>query len=84
MSGKFNGLPDESDPLLGAAGRPFSVPREDGCPDRVPALPQFITVRGGAYFFLPGLRALQYFARGRAAGRFASSANRPPEGGISS
>jgi hypothetical protein len=25
-------------------------------------LPAFVTVRGGAYFFLPGIRALRYFA----------------------
>ena len=62
MSGKFNGLPDESDPLLGAAGRPFSIPRDGMCPARVQAIPRFITVRGGAYFFLPGIRALRYFA----------------------
>ncbi len=29
---------------------------------RVSGLPQFVTVRGGAYFFLPSLRALRYFA----------------------
>jgi hypothetical protein len=26
-------------------------------------MPQFISVRGGAYFFLPGIRALRYFSR---------------------
>jgi hypothetical protein len=26
-------------------------------------LPRFVTVRGGAYFFLPGLRALRYLSR---------------------
>jgi hypothetical protein len=31
-------------------------------PRRVSDLPQFVTVRGGAYFFLPGLRALRYIA----------------------
>jgi hypothetical protein len=25
-------------------------------------LPRFVAVRGGAYFFLPGLRALRYLA----------------------
>ena len=29
---------------------------------RVEGLPQFVTVRGGAYFFLPGRRALRYIA----------------------
>jgi Dyp-type peroxidase family len=71
MNTKFNGLTDESDPLLGnrsavgdcpVAGN-FSIAREDQLPRRLSGLPQFITVRGGAYFFLPGLRALRYIAR---------------------
>ena len=63
VNGKFNALPDESDPLLGAAGGRFSIPREGRCPARVTGIPRFITVRGGAYFFLPSLRAIRYFAR---------------------
>src|SRR6266853_4314024 len=69
-STKFSGLTGESDPLLGnrqpIPGCPvtndFTEPRNDGIPRRVSGLPQFVTVRGGAYFFLPGLRALRYFA----------------------
>jgi deferrochelatase/peroxidase EfeB len=66
---KFSGMTGESDPLLGTRrdlpGCPvtadFSQPR-DGClRGRVSGLPQFVTVRGGAYFFLPSLRALRYF-----------------------
>ena len=63
MSGKFNGLPDEPDPLLGGPDSQFSIPREEKCPVRITGIPQFITVRGGGYFFLPGLRALRYIAR---------------------
>lgn len=63
VNGKFNALPDESDPLLGTAGGRFSIPREGTCPSRVTGIPRFVTVRGGAYFFLPGLRAIRYFAR---------------------
>jgi hypothetical protein len=29
---------------------------------RFPAVPRFVTARGGAYFFLPGLRALRFLA----------------------
>jgi hypothetical protein len=29
----------------------------------VHGLPQFVTVRGGAYFFMPGLSALRYIAQ---------------------
>lgn len=67
---KFDGLADESDPLVGnrepllGGGRTdrFSLPRADGPPRRVEAMPRFVTLRGGAYFFLPGMRALRYIA----------------------
>jgi deferrochelatase/peroxidase EfeB len=61
MSIKFNGANNESDPLLGLTPS-FSRPRENGLRDRCIDLPQFVTVRGGAYFFLPSVRALRYFA----------------------
>lgn len=70
MSSKFDGLDGESDPLLGSrkpvAGCPvdqFSLPKADGVRTLIHGLPRFITVRGGAYFFLPGVRALRYIAR---------------------
>src|ERR1051325_1706327 len=70
MSTKFGGLTEESDPLLGnrqaiAGSRltgAFSLCRGDGVRHRLRGLPQFVTVRGGGYFFLPGLRALKYLA----------------------
>ncbi|HVN05942.1 MAG TPA: hypothetical protein VMT86_16080 [Bryobacteraceae bacterium] len=72
MSTKFDGLTDESDPLLGNRAPVgdcpvtgyFSIPREGKLPRRLSSVPQFITVRGGAYFFMPSLRALRYMARG--------------------
>lgn len=68
---KFNGL-EETDPLLGnreplwAGGSTdtFSRPRERGLPCRTADLQQFVTVRGGGYFFLPGISAVRYLARG--------------------
>ena len=68
---KFAGLTNERDPLSGTRapilGCPvtneFSIPQRDGVRRRVGGLPQFVTVRGGAYFFLPSLRALRFFAR---------------------
>jgi deferrochelatase/peroxidase EfeB len=70
MSTKFDGLSEESDPILGnrvAVGDcpytgNFSMPREGAPPLAFAKLPQFVTVRGGAYFFLPGLRALRYIS----------------------
>ena len=73
MNTKFSGLTGESDPLLGTRaeipGCPvtadFNQPRDGRLRHRVSGLPQFVTVRGGAYFFLPSLRALRYFAADR-------------------
>ena len=68
---KFAGLAGETDPLLGnrermaAYCRPsanFTMQKENGLRYPLSGLPQFVTVRGGAYFFLPSLRALRYFA----------------------
>ena len=70
MSTKFDAMTEESDPLLGnreaITGCPFtntfSQPRQAGVRTRVMDVPQFVTVRGGAYFFLPSLSALRYLA----------------------
>lgn len=72
MSTKFNAMTEESDPLMGnrqpVPGCPFtdtfSIPQETGVRARITGLPQFITVRGGAYFFLPSMSALRYLAGG--------------------
>ncbi|HLZ98333.1 MAG TPA: hypothetical protein VKP66_10410 [Steroidobacteraceae bacterium] len=70
VGNRFNGLHDESDPLLGnrragPGGTPsdgFSMPQSGGPARRLSAVPQFVTVAGGAYFFLPGIRALRFLA----------------------
>jgi len=67
---KFSALTGESDPLIGnreplpvgPSTDNFTIQRE-GLRTHVVGLPQFVTVRGGAYFFLPSLRVLRYFAR---------------------
>jgi deferrochelatase/peroxidase EfeB len=70
ISPKFAGLTGENDPLAGIRetlpGCPitdnFTVQKDGRLRHRISGLPQFVTVRGGAYFFLPGLRALRYLA----------------------
>jgi Dyp-type peroxidase family len=66
MNSEFGGLRHETDPLLG-----YCADRETRsmtCQHprmarRVDGLERFVTVRGGAYFFVPGLRAIDYLAR---------------------
>src|SRR5438477_3932898 len=59
----FHELGNERDPLIGTQDgtREFKLPKR---PIRkvIKGLPAFTTVRGGAYFFLPGKRALRYLA----------------------
>lgn len=62
----FAELHDEVDPLIGnqhICSSRMTIPGEP-LRRRLLALPSFVTVRGGAYFFLPGLRALRWLAAG--------------------
>jgi len=52
----------------GSPTNEFSLPQAQGADLRLSGLPQFVTVLGGAYFFLPGIRALRYLASSRAKG----------------
>lgn len=67
---KFDGLYDERDPLIGNHSNPYEEKRTgtvgipgDKLRQRFTDLPEFITVKGGAYFFLPGIKALQYLSQ---------------------
>ncbi|HEY4358494.1 MAG TPA: hypothetical protein VGN16_22290 [Acidobacteriaceae bacterium] len=69
MSSKFDAMTDEADPLLGtrlpvagATTDGFTRPQQNGLCQHVSGVPQFITVQGGAYFFLPSLSAIRYLA----------------------
>ena len=59
----FHGLANERDPIIGTQDGTleYKIPKR---PIRrvIRGLPAFTTVRGGAYFFLPGLGALRYLA----------------------
>jgi deferrochelatase/peroxidase EfeB len=59
----FHELGNEHDPLIGTQDGTldFKIPKR---PIRktIKGLPAFTTLRGGAYFFLPGIRALKWLA----------------------
>jgi Dyp-type peroxidase family len=61
----FHGLYDERDPIFGSSGTQaagsMTIPREP-VRRRLTGLGGFVTVRGGAYFFLPSIKALHYLA----------------------
>jgi Dyp-type peroxidase family len=63
--GLFIGATDEKDPLVGPndGTGTFTIPKQP-IRQRLHGLPRFVTVRGGEYFFLPGLRALRWLANG--------------------
>jgi Dyp-type peroxidase family len=69
---KFAGLAAERDPLVGKEARDFDeqpVPRAFSAQalpvrERYEGIPKVVQVRGGEYFFLPGLRALNYLCDG--------------------
>jgi Dyp-type peroxidase family len=61
---KFDELYDEPDPLVAyhpPGNNNFSIPANP-VRLRLRNLPQFVTTRGGAYFFLPSLRALRFLS----------------------
>jgi Dyp-type peroxidase family len=64
--GIFIGAPDEKDPVSGSNDGTgmFTIPKQP-IRQRLQGLPRFVTNRGGEYFFLPGLRALQWLADAR-------------------
>jgi Dyp-type peroxidase family len=57
---QFNSLHNDSDPISGAGENFDFVGRGDLVGRRCKGLSRFVTVSGGAYFFLPGLRALRF------------------------
>ena len=62
----FGGLNGERDPLVGNADgqgvMTVHAKPDDPVRTRIQNLKSFVTVRGGAYFFMPGIPALRYLA----------------------
>jgi Dyp-type peroxidase family len=59
----FHELGNERDPIIGNQDGTleFKIPKRP-IRKKITGLPTFTTVRGGAYFFLPGLKALRWLA----------------------
>lgn len=57
----FHELGNERDPIFGTQDGTFdmTIPKRP-IRKKIRGLPAFTTIRGGAYFFLPGIRALRY------------------------
>ncbi len=59
----FHELRNEHDPIIGTQDGTleYKIPKRP-IRKRIVGLPSFTTVRGGAYFFLPGIKALRFLA----------------------
>jgi Dyp-type peroxidase family len=59
----FHELGNERDPLIGNQDGKFdfTMPKRP-IRKKITGMPSFTTVKGGAYFFLPGIKALRYLA----------------------
>jgi deferrochelatase/peroxidase EfeB len=59
----FKELGNERDPIIGTQNGTFdmTIPRRP-IRKKITGLPAFTTLKGGAYFFLPGIKALRYLA----------------------
>src|SRR5262245_58113435 len=59
----FHELGNEHDPIFGTQDGTYdmTIPKRP-IRKKIKGLPAFTTIRGGAYFFLPGIRALQHLA----------------------
>lgn len=60
----FNGLYDNKDPIIGDndGTRGMTIER-DPVRKRINNIPRFVSVKGGAYFFLPSVTALRFLSR---------------------
>jgi deferrochelatase/peroxidase EfeB len=64
----FKNLGNERDPLIGTQDGTFdlTIPKRP-IRKKIKGLPSFTTIRGGAYFFLPGITGLRFLASRSAA-----------------
>jgi deferrochelatase/peroxidase EfeB len=59
----FNGLDNDKDPIVGdnAGDGNFTIQKKS-VNHHIPGMQRFVTVRGGGYFFVPGIRAVRFLA----------------------
>lgn len=64
LAPSFHGLENEIDPILGRTSETdvLTIPTA-GCPVRISGLKDFVTVRGGGYFFMPGKNTIQFLSQ---------------------
>ena len=60
-SQKLLGLFDNQDPILNTGNATMTI-QASPARQQIHNLPRFVIVRGGGYFFLPGMRALRFLA----------------------
>jgi deferrochelatase/peroxidase EfeB len=61
---KFNGFYDDADPIVGPShpyGGTFTMQTET-LREHLHGVPRFVSVKGGAYFFMPGIAATRHLA----------------------
>lgn len=68
--GSFNALFDTKDPIVGDNdGTGYMSIERRPVRKRLAGVPRFVIVRGGGYYFLPGVTALRYLAASRSPAR---------------
>jgi deferrochelatase/peroxidase EfeB len=67
---RFKELGNDRDPFVGTQDGTFdmTIPKRP-VRKKIKGLPAFTTIRGGAYFFLPGIRSLRFLAAGDTAAK---------------
>jgi deferrochelatase/peroxidase EfeB len=73
----FHELGNERDPVIGSQDGTFEfkIPKRP-IRKKITGLPAFTTVKGGAYFFLPSIKALRYLGHGATLGNRSATPRR--------
>jgi Dyp-type peroxidase family len=78
---QFNGLDKDKDPIVGDNNANFQFTiQKKSLNHRIIGLPRFVTMKGGGYFFLPGIRALKFLAHYEPTGGYSTQRVGPASG----